>query len=56
MDIWNYATQGINYDKYRPEYPSELCHHALDHLNNRKKYLDIAVGTGKILLNFCEYF
>lgn len=56
MDIWNFKTQGFNYEKYRPEYPQELCRHAIDQLSNKKRYLDIAVGTGKILLSFCENF
>ncbi len=56
MDIWSFKTQGINYDKYRPEYPIELKNDAVDPLNSREKYLDLAVGTGKILLSFCQYF
>lgn len=56
MDIWNFPTQGMNYQKFRPQYPKELCGQALEPLIKREKYLDIAVGTGKILLNFCETF
>jgi hypothetical protein len=29
MDIFGFQTQGINYEKFRPEYPSELCSDAL---------------------------
>lgn len=56
MDIWKYKTQGANYEKYRPQYPSELKEDALNPLPKREKYLDIAVGTGKILLSFCPFF
>lgn len=29
MDIWSFKTQGINYEKYRPEYPKDLRSDAL---------------------------
>lgn len=29
MSIWNYKTQGFNYEKYRPDYPPELCRNAI---------------------------
>lgn len=56
MDIWSFKTQGINYEKFRPEYPLELRSDALEPLQNKQNYLDIAVGTGKILLSFCKNF
>lgn len=56
MDIFGFQTQGINYEKFRPEYPSELCSDALQRLESKERYLDIAVGTGKILLRFCNDF
>ena len=53
MDIWRFTTQGINYERYRPQYPQELRENAIEELPSKNKYLDIAVGTGKVLLNFC---
>lgn len=35
MDIWRFKTQGINYEKYRPQYPLELREDALQPLQQR---------------------
>ena len=48
-DLFRYKTQGINYDIYRPKYPTSMLNKAITQLKGKTRYLDIATGTGQIL-------
>lgn len=56
MSIWNFSTQGHNYHKFRPNYPTELYCDAIDPIQSKKRYLDIGVGTGKTMFTFADHF
>ncbi len=56
MDIFGYKTQGINYDKFRPKYPSLFIETTLSAVKSKNKYLDIATGTGILLYALASHF
>ena len=57
-DFWGHETQKINYDIYRPKYPSLFFEKILSliPLENRQNYLDIATGTGQLLFPLNSHF
>jgi ubiquinone/menaquinone biosynthesis C-methylase UbiE len=56
MDVFGFNTQGVNYDKFRPRYPSSFIQKCLSSIKHRNKYLDIATGTGQLLFAFAPHF
>lgn len=56
MDIFGFTTQGINYDKFRPRYPSSFIQRCLALVKHKHRYLDIATGTGQLLFAFAPHF
>lgn len=56
MDIFGFANQGINYDKFRPRYPNHFIQSCLSSVKHRNKYLDIATGTGQLLFAIAPHF
>lgn len=57
-DFWGHETQKLNYDIYRPKYPSFFFEKilALIPLEARQNYLDIATGTGQLLFPLSSHF
>jgi ubiquinone/menaquinone biosynthesis C-methylase UbiE len=55
-DLFGYQNQGLNYDIYRPNYPSEMLDKAITVSKQRNTLLDVATGTGKILFHLYPYF
>jgi hypothetical protein len=49
MDIFGFATQGINYDKFRPKYPPFFYNNSLNLIKHKNRYMDVATGTGQLL-------
>jgi hypothetical protein len=49
-DLFGYKSQGMNYERYRPKYPASMLEHLIVQLNGKTRYLDVATGTGQILL------
>jgi hypothetical protein len=49
-DLFGYKSQGMNYERYRPKYPSSMLDHLTAQLKGKARYLDVATGTGQILL------
>ena len=56
MDNFGFTNQGMNYQKFRPKYPQCLYNHTLDKIKHRNRYLDVAIGTGQLLLNIAPQF
>ena len=56
MDIFGFKNQGINYEKFRPIYPSKFITHCLSTLKHKNRYLDIATGTGQLLFAIAPHF
>jgi ubiquinone/menaquinone biosynthesis C-methylase UbiE len=56
MDIFGFKNQGINYDKFRPRYPSVFIDRYLKNTKHKNRYLDIATGTGQLLFAFAPHF
>ena len=48
-DLFEFDTQGVKYDLYRPKYPSDMLKKMILRIKNKNRYLDIATGTGQIL-------
>jgi ubiquinone/menaquinone biosynthesis C-methylase UbiE len=55
-DLFGYQTQGINYDIYRPKYPTSMLNKLITQLKGKKRYLDVATGTGQILFQIYHNF
>ena len=55
-DLFGFETQGIKYDQYRPRYPLNFLTDPLKKLKHRRRYLDIATGTGQILFQIASNF
>jgi len=57
-DVFSYPNQSKYYAKYRPTYPKQLIDNLHKLFQNKKRYLDIATGSGQILFqtysNFTE--
>jgi hypothetical protein len=49
MDNFGFKSQGQNYHEYRPTYHSSLYSNTLKKLKFKNRYLDVAMGTGKLL-------
>lgn len=56
MDIFGFKTQGVNYDKFRPRYPSAFTNRYIQQIGHKNRYLDIAMGTGQLLFMFAPHF
>lgn len=54
--LWEHKTQGINYDRYRPYYPSDLTSKVLPASGSGSSYLDVATGTGQLLFSLYNRF
>ena len=55
-DLFGFETQGIKYDQHRPKYPLNFLNAPLKKLKHRRRYLDIATGTGQILFQIASNF
>jgi ubiquinone/menaquinone biosynthesis C-methylase UbiE len=55
-DLWGYKTQGINYDRYRPQYPTDLINKVASESGKKPAYLDVATGTGQLLFHLYSKF
>lgn len=56
MDAFGFKTQGVNYDKFRPRYPSSFIDRCLSSLKHKNRYLDVATGTGQLLFALSPHF
>lgn len=56
MDIFGFSNQGVNYDKFRPRYPSAMIENNIKIVKTKNRYLDIATGTGQLLFMIAPYF
>jgi SAM-dependent methyltransferase len=56
MDKFGFETQGRNYARFRPTYPISLLHSVLQHTKGKGRYLDVATGTGQLLLQLAPHF
>jgi len=56
MDAFGFKTQGINYDKFRPRYPSCFLERCLALTAHKNRYLDVATGTGQLLFALAPHF
>lgn len=54
--LWEHKTQGVNYDRYRPYYPSDLTTKVLPTSGSSSAYLDVATGTGQLLFSLYNKF
>lgn len=55
-DIFGYVNQGVNYMKFRPEYPLPLVGRCVEGLPFKRNYMDVATGTGQLLFALGESF
>jgi ubiquinone/menaquinone biosynthesis C-methylase UbiE len=55
-DLFGFQTQGINYELYRPKYPTSMLNKVIGQIKGKNRYLDIATGTGQILFQMCNNF
>lgn len=55
-DLFGFQTQGINYELYRPTYPTSMLNKVIGQIKGKNRYLDIATGTGQILFQMCNNF
>lgn len=54
--MWEHKTQGVNYDRYRPSYPSSIVSLVNPEPERRSAYLDVATGTGQLLFKLYDKF
>jgi ubiquinone/menaquinone biosynthesis C-methylase UbiE len=54
--LWEHNTQGINYDRYRPYYPTGLTNKVVPESGQNRAYLDVATGTGQLLFKLYNRF
>lgn len=55
-DLFGFETQGVNYDAYRPKYPSAMINRLIESIRDKNQYLDVATGTGQLLLEISPFF
>jgi len=55
-DLFGFETQGSNYDVYRPKYPPAMIGNLVENIRDRNRYLDVATGTGQLLLEISPFF
>lgn len=56
LDIFGFKKQGVNYEKYRPDYPQEFFDEVFKASAHKNKHLDVACGTGKVLFPISTQF
>jgi len=56
MDNFEFKTQGVNYDAFRPKYPADLYMKTLNKIGHKNKYIDVAMGTGQLLFILSDFF